>query len=99
MLLCLSPQGIPPSIPRKISVVASIVELELELEIFYLNATELFPRLAEQMMVSYYRSSRSNLHDILVHGDRSQKSPTRQCTEVILDRNCSVVRARDLHIR
>lgn len=86
------------SIPRKLSVVASIVELELELEIFYLNATELFPRLAEQMMVSYC-SSRSNLHDILVHGDRSQKSPIRQCTEVILDRNCSVVRARDLHIR
>lgn len=98
MLLCLSPQGIPPSIPRKLSVVASIVEFELELEIFYLNATESFPRLAEQMMVSYC-SSRSNLHDILVHGDRSQKSPTRQCTEVILDRNCSVVRARDLHIR
>ena len=98
MLLCLSPQGIPPSIPRKLPVVASIVEFELELEIFYLNATEPFPRLAEQMMVSYC-SSRSNLHDILVHGDRSQKSPTRQCTEVILDRNCSVVRARDLHIR
>ena len=98
MLLCLSPQGIPPSIPRKLSVVASIVEFELELELFYLNATESFPRLAEQMMVSYC-SSRFNLHDILVHGDRSQKSPTRQCTEVILDYNYSVVRARGFHIR